>query len=1046
MMKSKAFFAALAGATVLQADPLWAVDITTPTTIYTGTEYGSNYIFLNSSLRFGTVDTEATLTGTLVFDRGGVGRLSATTSSILNVPSVSLGLGYDLTLGSAVDQGTLVFENATFNGGSPPFPPRSSMTVAGGTVIFKDSLRVVAPFGAVQIDSGASVVLGPSGVLFHSVSNLTGAGILDGSGRSMTLNGASFDGEIRNVDVLTINNYGSTTAASLGGILTNVNRLQVTDGSFFNLEQTQIVDTIAASIANLSSISVGAGAELQFGVTDLTLRNLTGSGTIRGVGDITIDGGTFDGAFETANDLIFTGTSTWGGSLVSAAGVIVADGARLTVNSSSVFNGGVPVEIDGFFGANSDVRFGVLSGDGAIVTRADLTVGAGGASSQFDGSVYSSFGGELIKAGGGTLTFGQTSSIWGNARIDDGSLVIQTSNANGDIENNASVVFDLGSRDDTYSGTLSGSGVFTKLGNGLLTLSGTNAFSGTFEVFGGGLLTDALGLQGDVVNIALVTFNELSSGTYASDMSGSGGLVKTGAGRLNWTGVGTFTGGTEVQEGLLSVNGSLGGPVTIHDGARLGGAGIVGSFDALDGATIAPGNSIGTLNIVGNATFAAGSVYDVEVDGLGHADMMDVGGVLTVSSGASVLVGPENGVDTGIDYASPITYRIATASGGVNGTFGSVSDSFAFLDSALSYDANNIYLTLTRLSFSDSAGTPNEQEVGSALDSLPNGPVTDALLGVTDAERSRALRALSGEIHASIGQGLIDSGAAQRDSVLQTLADPGRGRFWTVAHGTSNRWRTDEVASGGSLQGGGVTFGGDLYQSGSMTLGILAGYDHLSMDLSEAPAEADVESVYLGAYGALQANNMALRFGGVYARHEIDTNRSVSFSSLAERLVANYSGDTLQAFGELSTEIARNDIAVQPFVGAAVIYGRQNAFSETGGFAALSGQADEDLLAQTSLGIRFDHNLTVGERAIRLYGALGWNQMLGDDRASATLAFDGGSDFTVQGSQSARHSGMIKLGLATQIAEGATFDINYSAQLASGDTRQSVKAGLQVAF
>lgn len=1027
--------AALACATFLQPAGVLAVDITTPTTIYTGNEYGGDTINLSSRLRFGTIETTGNLTSLINLVENASSTISSTDTSTLTIRISFIAAGHDLTLGSLVDGGTI--EVAAVTGGVT-FTNSGTVRIAGGTVIVSAAAGVLLELnGGTIVDAGTSLVLDGARV----VKGLGGSGSLDASGGDLLLSLPNFEGEIKNVGTLTVTN------GSLGGTLNNVDQLVVEDGSILTLVQPGMVNTIADSIGNLSSVTVGAGSELQFGLVDLTLRNLSGSGAVRGSGNLTIDGSDFDGSLESAQDVIFTGTSRWLGNFISARSVIVEDGASLTFGGNiPVTGGGVPVEIDGVLTTFGDWSLGAITGDGHIRAGVDLIVGVGGASSQFDGFIEGYNRSRLVKTGAGTLTLGQTSSLDADVRVDEGSLVIATLDAAGDIENNASVVFDLGAADDTYGGALSGSGTFTKLGTGILTLSGSNTLSGTFEVFGGGLLTNGLGLQGDVVNNAAVTFDELSAGTYASTMSGTGALVKTGTGSLNWTGTGTFSGGTEVEEGLLSVNGSLAGLVTVDDGAELGGAGTVGTFNALSGATIAPGNSIGTLTVAGNADFASGSVYDVEVDGLGNADLIDAGGVLTVSSDATVNVGPENGIDSGIDYASPLTYTIATAAGGVSGAFGSVADSFAFLDSALSYDANNIYLTLTRLSFATDPVNDNEEAVGEAIDSLPNGPVTGALLGVTDDERADALRDLSGEIHASIGQGLTDTAGVMRNGVLSELATPGRGRYWSIAHGLHSRFEADAVSSEGRMSGGGVLFGGDILQGEGLALGIMAGYDHLGMTLPDRQSEASVDSVSLGAYGLVDYGPTALRFGGLYSWHAIDSERDVAFSSLNENLTADYRGSTVQLFAEASYAKEMGAVTLEPYLGGALVYGRQSEFAETGGAAALSGAAEDQFSAYGMVGLRLRHELMIGERKVNLHGELGMQHLLEGDRSAAVLAFDGSDNFRVEGKEAAQNAGVLKFGISTEIAAGADFSLSYDARLGQGDSLHSMKAGLRVAF
>ncbi|WP_252407983.1 autotransporter-associated beta strand repeat-containing protein, partial [Escherichia coli] len=60
--------------------------------------------------------------------------------------------------------------------------------------------------------------------------------------------------------------------------------------------------------------------------------------------------------------------------------------------------------------------------------------------------------------------------------VSGGTLTGNTTSLQGNIENNASVVFNQGT-DGTYAGIMSGTGGLTKSGAGNLTLSGANSYS-----------------------------------------------------------------------------------------------------------------------------------------------------------------------------------------------------------------------------------------------------------------------------------------------------------------------------------------------------------------------------------------------------------------------------------------------------------------------------------------------------------------------------------------------------------------------------------------
>jgi autotransporter-associated beta strand protein len=81
----------------------------------------------------------------------------------------------------------------------------------------------------------------------------------------------------------------------------------------------------------------------------------------------------------------------------------------------------------------------------------------------------------------------------------------------------------------------------------------------------------------------------------ATGINGSGSLQKVGDGVLTLTGSSRLTGGIDVQEGAVVVNGSVANTdVIVAAAAALGGSGVVGGTVSGDGL-IGPGNSPGIL-------------------------------------------------------------------------------------------------------------------------------------------------------------------------------------------------------------------------------------------------------------------------------------------------------------------------------------------------------------------------------------------------------------------------------------------------------------------
>jgi autotransporter-associated beta strand protein len=104
----------------------------------------------------------------------------------------------------------------------------------------------------------------------------------------------------------------------------------------------------------------------------------------------------------------------------------------------------------------------------------------------------------------------------------------------------------------TYAGAMSGSGTLVKTGAGTVTLGGANNYTGGTTVSAGTLAGTTTSLQGAIANNAVVNFDQATNGTYAEIMSGSGTLVKTGAGTLTLSGANNYSGGTTVNAGTLA--------------------------------------------------------------------------------------------------------------------------------------------------------------------------------------------------------------------------------------------------------------------------------------------------------------------------------------------------------------------------------------------------------------------------------------------------------------------------------------------------------------
>lgn len=168
--------------------------------------------------------------------------------------------------------------------------------------------------------------------------------------------------------------------------------------------------------------------------------------------------------------------------------------------------------------------------------------------------------------------------------------------------------------------------------------------------------------------------------TVSGSISGSGTFTKDGAGSLTLTGTNSLSGATTVAGGRLVVDGTLSqSAVTVQSGATLGGSGSVSALTVASGGTLAAGNSPGELTVTGNVIWSGGGSYDWEINSFpGVAgtnwDFLDIGGSLTIDATAgnrfiidviSLLANNTGGNATGFDAFTNYSFAIATAAGGI---------------------------------------------------------------------------------------------------------------------------------------------------------------------------------------------------------------------------------------------------------------------------------------------------------------------------------------------------------------------------------------------
>jgi outer membrane autotransporter protein len=253
------------------------------------------------------------------------------------------------------------------------------------------------------------------------------------------------------------------------------------------------------------------------------------------------------------------------------------------------------------------------------------------------GADASTYTGSMTVGSGGVL---QSSAQFAPAAITDNGLVrfAQPDNA-------------------TYAGLVSGTGGIEKTGAGTLTLTQDQAFTGTTTISAGVLQLGSGGttgsVKGDIVDNATLVINRSDALTLSGTISGTGSLVKEGAGTTTLTAANSYGGGTALKQGRLNVGNNLAlgtGTLAMDDGTTLG--------FAADGLNLA------------NAVVLTGSNDPVIDTGSFSATLsgnITGGGFITkIGSGTLTLSGSNS-------YTGATDVAEGTLKAGVAGTFSAAS-------------------------------------------------------------------------------------------------------------------------------------------------------------------------------------------------------------------------------------------------------------------------------------------------------------------------------------------------------------------------------------
>ncbi|MGB3290452.1 MAG: autotransporter domain-containing protein, partial [Burkholderiaceae bacterium] len=547
---------------------------------------------------------------------------------------------------------------------------------------------------------------------------------------------------------------------------------------------------------------------------------------------------------------------------------------------------------------------------------------------------------------------------------------------------------------------------------------------------------------------------------YRGSIQGAS-LTKQGIGKQVLDGPASVSSVT-VKSGTLIVGANAGSParisgdVDVMQAGTFGGHGtVIGDLNVASGGTLAPGNSIGTINVAGNASLAKGSVLDIETRPDGASDKLLVSGAVDLG-GATLRVTADQGA-----WAPRTIYTIVQA-GALTGAFDTVTSNLAFLYPQVTYTNTTANLGLLRndLNFASIARTHNQRASAGGIESLGvQSPIYDAILGMSEDGALEAYDNLSGEIHASTTTALLDDSRYLRLAITQHLRgdDLSQDKAASPAAGGTTAWAQGYGGWGGHADTGntarlshdtiGVVLGADMPLNEHWRAGAAGAfaYDRLAADARNS--DATLNSYSLAAYLGGRFDQWRLRAGTAYSWSSINTKRRIDAAAVGGTARAKYDASTVQVFGEAGYEMTVGDFKVEPYAGLAYVGISSDGFTESGSIAALKGDSTNHSVVYGTLGVHLKApTFDIGKAAVNTRLTLGWQHAFGKVDPSRTLAFSGGSPYSVDGAPLGRDTALVRVGAQARLTKSSSVSLDYVGQYGGGYQDSGVRLNLRVAF
>lgn len=564
---------------------------------------------------------------------------------------------------------------------------------------------------------------------------------------------------------------------------------------------------------------------------------------------------------------------------------------------------------------------------------------------------------------------------------------------------------------------------------------------------------------------------------FSNDISGDGGLKKSGKGTLVLAGNNTYFGETEVENGTLeikkSVNSNIAVTKKIEDGIVkekgtlvLGDKAVVGKSVKNDGvvkvesgsATIT-GNYIATNNSETVATLGSTLIVDGKTE-------LDKASIVAFKNG---------------DYFSerPQEYNVIEAKGGVEGNFGEIQGP-ELLRADSTVKDNKVSLNIQRKNVKEYVETlektdkmqkdtaENVEQLFREIDnSLESGDkINEDVMkevaffqnNTTSSNVGNSLDSLSGQIHGSAQAltfkqaDIVNRDLSNRLSAISVKDENSKNGVgvWTNGIGANGRLHQEGYAEGKmKLYGGQV--GIDKKIGNNIIVGISTATSKGTVKFNRFGGKLEADNYTISLYGRKEGENIPFYIQGRLGIGNTDSKvkREIALPNENTEIEVNYKNKIYSAYVETGYKFGKNNLSVSPYIGFAYNKVVRNEFKEKNSKFGLSSKRETYNQNSILVGARIENKINIFDKQVKLYGYGTYKKALNEEKLKFDASYNGVSNakITVKGIELPKESIFFGVGSTVQLNENFEVYLNYENKMnIKQDKENVISTGFRVAF